>query len=160
MRVGFQKFLYRTKADVAIEKLIELTDKEPFYDVINFGVTHRPYAYPGMSQELYNIRGPRSGTLYDSAYDPALHRKQGHCLSYVDRLLPQLFEWLFNRSLPTAVCFCADHGDCMGEDGCYGHAFYHHNVMKVPLGWTVFYPMARVSKSVTKESLAEFDDYF
>jgi glucan phosphoethanolaminetransferase (alkaline phosphatase superfamily) len=27
----------------------------------------------------------------------------------------------------------ADHGECLGEQGLYGHAFHHEKVMEVPL---------------------------
>jgi arylsulfatase A-like enzyme len=31
------------------------------------------------------------------------------------------------------VVMCGDHGDCFGEEGLYGHGFYHPKVMQVPM---------------------------
>ena len=37
------------------------------------------------------------------------------------------------RARPTTVVVTADHGECLGEEGLYGHAFHHEKVMEVPL---------------------------
>ena len=37
------------------------------------------------------------------------------------------------RARPTTVVVTADHGECLGEAGLYGHAFHHEKVMEVPL---------------------------
>jgi arylsulfatase A-like enzyme len=62
------------------------------------------------------------------------------CLEYLDGVIGGVIDWLLTRRLPTIVCFCADHGDCFGEDGCYGHAFYHPKVMEIPLAWSIAMP--------------------
>ena len=33
----------------------------------------------------------------------------------------------------TIVVICADHGECFGEDGFWGHGFNHPKVLEVPL---------------------------
>ena len=50
-------------------------------------------------------------------------------LEYVDRLLAQLFDKLKHFF----AVVCGDHGDCWGEDGLWGHGFYHPMVMRVPM---------------------------
>jgi hypothetical protein len=37
---------------------------------------------------------------------------------------------------------CADHGECFGEEGFYGHSFYHPKVFEVPMGIFDFDPEA------------------
>jgi len=152
MGLGFEDFVYESDGVVAVAEFIRRLDREPFYGLLNFGTTHRPYRVPGMSSDLANIRSPRSGNNYRSTFNKKLRNKQIKCLEYTDELLGRLFNWLGSSKLRTVVCFCADHGDCMGEDNCYGHGFAHPNVMAVPLGWTVFMPHGR-SYPITEENL-------
>ena len=140
---GFDEFVHEPNAARAIASFIEDIQCEPFFGLINFGVTHRPYICPGMSSPDAEYPSPRSGNLYDSRErDKILHSKQILCLEHIDTCLLQLFSWLLSRKKKTIVCFCADHGDCLGEDGCYGHGFCHPSVMRVPIGWTVFTDVA------------------
>jgi arylsulfatase A-like enzyme len=44
--------------------------------------------------------------------------------------LPELIEAL---PRPLWLVIMADHGDCMGEDGLWGHSFYHPKVMEIPM---------------------------
>ena len=152
MRLGFEKFIHEPDASIATSMFLEHLGKEPFYGLLNFGATHRPYIVPGMPPELKRIRSPKSGNNYRSEFNKRLLEKQIFCLRHTDGLLGKLFEWLGSNKLRTVVCFCADHGDCMGEDNCYGHGFSHPNIMTVPLGWTVFMPRDK-SYPVTRENL-------
>jgi membrane-anchored protein YejM (alkaline phosphatase superfamily) len=140
MRLGFEDFVYETDGSAAIDEFVSRVDREPFYGLLNFGTTHRPYKVPGISGDLMRVKSPRSGNNYNSTFDRKLRDRQAACVTYTDRILVKLFDWLKSRKLRTVVCFCADHGDCMGEDNCYGHGFYHPSVMSIPLGWTVFMP--------------------
>ncbi len=45
----------------------------------------------------------------------------------------RLLECFLTRGRPTTVVVTADHGECLGEEGLYGHAFHHEKVMEVPL---------------------------
>jgi hypothetical protein len=139
LRCGFQHFGYRSNANKAIEEFTAEANSEPFYGLLNFGATHRPYNCPDMPGRLKDKTGPRLSSVgCDSKYDYLLHSKQAYCMGWLDKQIASLLEWLSKLSLTTVVCFCADHGDCFGEDGCYGHAFYHKNVMSVPLAWSMF----------------------
>lgn len=74
---------------------------------VNCGSTHYPYAG--------NARSIQGQAL-------ALQYVDEHILALIELLPPPLFAIL-----------CADHGDCMGEDGLIGHGFYHPKVMEVPM---------------------------
>jgi hypothetical protein len=74
---------------------------------VNCGSTHTPYALKGISL---------SG--------------QKKALEYVDKHILRLIELV---PTPIFLIICADHGDCFGEDGLYGHGFFHPKVMEVPM---------------------------
>lgn len=152
MRLGFEEFIYETNGEKAINEFINQITREPYYGLLNFGTTHRPYRVPEMPRKLKRVRSPRSGNDYNSQYSYKLRDKQVACMTYTDKILVKLFEWLKSTKLRTVVCFCSDHGDCMGEDGCYGHGFMHPNIMTVPLGWTVFMPSGE-SYPITRDNL-------
>jgi len=75
---------------------------------INVSSTHRPYSNG-------------DGT-------PSVNA-QRLCLQYVDRHLPRLLELMQPGTVGVA---CGDHGDCMGEDGLWGHNVVHEKVFEVP----------------------------
>lgn len=155
LKNGYKDFKYIPDVTKAIGTIMRYLDEEPFYGTLNIGTTHRPYNCPDMPDDLKSVKGPKSGNSYSGhEYDADLHQRQVHCMEFVDKQLATIFHWLRNNvKQPTFVCFCADHGECFGEDGAYGHGFYHPNVMNVPLGWTLFangeaYP---INKDVFKE---------
>lgn len=140
MRVGFEVFTHEPDTKAAVSLFLQALgspSKEPFYGLLNLGVTHRPYICPLTDNDE---RSPRSGNTYPVGFNEVLWRRQVICMGYADSCLEPLFRWLSHCTLPTVACFCSDHGDCFGEDGCYGHAFYHPAIMDVPLGWTIFMP--------------------
>jgi hypothetical protein len=75
---------------------------------VNVSSTHRPYS---------NGDGTTSVTA------------QRLCLHYVDQHLPQLLRLMASG---TVGVVCGDHGDCMGEDGMWGHNVVHEKVFEVP----------------------------
>jgi len=81
-------------------------DKNIFY-FLNISSTHAPYRNNG-----YSVEG------------------QAKALEYVDSKIVELLELL---PRPCFTIICADHGDCFGEDGYYGHAIYHQKVLEVPM---------------------------
>ncbi|HVX15438.1 MAG TPA: sulfatase-like hydrolase/transferase [Pirellulales bacterium] len=115
----FQKFLYKPSYGEQNPRAFEeqITDLaallrglEPGrrFVFVNVSSTHRPYS---------NGDGTMSV------------KSQRMCLEYVDQHLPKLLE-LFPRGAVGVVC--GDHGDCMGEDGLWGHNVVHEQVMTVP----------------------------
>lgn len=154
MRLGFDVFRYEPKTTVAVPEFTGHLDKEPFYGLLNFGATHRPYRFPGIGNSLARVRSPRSGNTYKTTkVDSKLISKQAACLTHIDQNLASVFDFLSTLKMRTVVCFCADHGDCMGEDHCYGHGFSHPSVLTVPLAWTIFMPDGS-HHPITNESLS------
>lgn len=154
LRNGFKNFSYKPNVVEGTATIMRFLDKEPFYGCFNIGTTHRPYDCPDNDGSLKNIAGPKSGVGYRKKYNHDLHMRQICCAGYVDKQLITIFHWLKTTvTLPTFVCFMADHGECFGEDGCFGHGFYHPNVMSVPLAWSIFMPGGK-HYPVDRESLA------
>ena len=60
--------------------------------------------------------------------------KQIASVEYIDVGLGGLLSLLAKEKRKTLVVVCSDHGECFGEDGLYGHGFYHPKVMEVLLG--------------------------
>jgi len=52
---------------------------------------------------------------------------------FLDTVTGELIDYLKKRNRPTTLIICGDHGECFGEEGLFGHAFYHEKVMEVPL---------------------------
>ena len=115
----FQHFLYKPtygedNAHALEEQIQDLATKLASlpkgrrFIFINVSSTHRPYT---------NGDGASS---VDS---------QRLCLQYVDRQLPRLLELM---QPGTVGVVCGDHGDCMGEDGLWGHGVVHDKVFEVP----------------------------
>lgn len=55
---------------------------------------------------------------------------QAAALDYVDSRMNRLFDLL---PKPCHIVLTADHGECLGEDGLFGHGFYHPKIMEVPI---------------------------
>jgi len=89
----------------------------PCFLFINVGETHHRYW--------------AKDHRYDADWgDPqGCARAQLASLEYVDGVLRRMFAQLTNY----LAVICGDHGDCWGEDGLWGHGFYHPRVMEVPM---------------------------
>jgi arylsulfatase A-like enzyme len=90
---------------------------QPYFLFLNVGETHHPYTAAG-----HTLRG-------DWGDAPACAAAQRASLEFVDTHLQRLFAELDNFF----AAICGDHGDCWGEDGLWGHGFYHPRVMEVPM---------------------------
>ena len=97
-------------------ELLKGTSK-PYFLFLNVGETHHPYTAAG-----HALRGDWG----DAAACAAAQRAS---LEFVDTQLKRLFAELDNFF----AVICGDHGDCWGEDGLWGHGFYHPRVMEVPM---------------------------
>lgn len=136
---GFSSFLFTgTDADLQITYLLEtLRPDQPFFGFINFGETHAPFDYAGKPERCpIDVRARRMAwpPARDRGpvgrYSPAFAH-QVAAAEYLDTRLPRLFAGL---PADTIVIVCADHGECFGEDGYWGHGVNHAKVLEVPLG--------------------------
>ena len=90
---------------------------KPYFLFINFGETHHPYALPGQ---------PKTNPYGDKNHCRNGQRK---AIEYLDQQVEKLLEGLKSYNL----VITADHGECMGEDGLWGHSFSHPKVMEIPM---------------------------
>jgi membrane-anchored protein YejM (alkaline phosphatase superfamily) len=93
---------------------------------LNVGETHVPYYHEGAAwSPSLNPCVPFS----DSNDADECRRRQRACVEFVDNEIQPLLEEFREAS----IVICADHGDCWGEDGLWGHGIYHPKVLEVPL---------------------------
>ena len=90
-----------------IRSLLSTPDERPLFFFLNVSATHSPYR--GLTPSVAS---------------------QAQCLEYVDAHLPELLECL---PQPLHLLLLSDHGDCFGEDGFWGHSFYHPRIMEIPM---------------------------
>jgi arylsulfatase A-like enzyme len=81
-------------------------------------------------RRLYN----QMGVFQDEwTFDEESWLRQVACAEYLDARTGELLDLFIKRGRPTTVVICGDHGECFGEHGMWGHAFYHEKVMLVPM---------------------------
>ena len=102
--------------------------------ILNIGETHEPYEFGGQIDEITESR-TRMRLFSDDGFLDKCFTKQSQSLQYIDTLFKDLLYIISNRQEGTIMVVCSDHGDCFGEDGLYGHGFYHEKVMEVPIGF-------------------------
>lgn len=134
---GFERFLFTGRdADRQIDFLLsEIEPTRSFFGFINFGETHAPYEFKGKRD-----RCPVDVTARRINWPPLEQGPTGRAneafehqmaaAEFLDRRLLRLFETLPGD---TIVVLTADHGECFGEDGYWGHGLNHPKVLEVPL---------------------------
>jgi hypothetical protein len=137
LRVGFEKFLFTgTDADRQIDFLLENIDtRRPFFGFINFGETHAPYTFRGKTDVCKDDVRARRMTWPPVEQGPVgaatdAFKHQAAAAEFLDARLARLFGPL---PAETIVVLAADHGECLGEDGYWGHGVHHRLVYEVPL---------------------------
>ncbi len=134
---GFEHFSYTgTDADAQILFLCDTIDStRPFFGFVNFGETHAPFTFKGKGEQCpVDVRArvmswPPSESGQVGRENPAFEHQQ-LAVEFIDARLPQLFDGLPGD---TVVVLTADHGECFGEDGYWGHGIHHTKVYEVPL---------------------------
>lgn len=105
----------------------------PIFALLNIGETHDPYRHGGQidvsSRVSTELRRSPS-----SALSLELFERQVDCCEFIDRGIAPVIDWAAEQSRDTVFVVCADHGECFGEDGLYGHGFFHEMVITVPMG--------------------------
>ncbi len=134
----------------AIIDALEFDKSTPSFYFINAGETHYPYAVKGESADhlprLHGVHGvfkhmdehlkkASEGTLNEEAEFfnqdtmAALHAKQRANVEHLDGLFEKLYDVL---PANTHILVTADHGDCFGESGYFGHGpIMHEKVFEV-----------------------------
>jgi membrane-anchored protein YejM (alkaline phosphatase superfamily) len=146
LRNGF-KFFERTKTNA--RKQVQLigdhvarNGDRPFFAFINFGETHYPYTYEGMPgvtgdpeerSDLARQRNPKGVREPGWTFDEKMWQEQITCVEFLDAKLGELLRRFDQLGVDVTVVVCGDHGECLGEDGMFGHGFYHPKVMEVPM---------------------------
>jgi hypothetical protein len=116
---------------------------KPCFAFVNFGETHSPFRHADMPATASDPVADRMslGRLFNApgvpdaaaTLDRELWERQRECAEFLDRRMADLLDCFTARGRPTTVVVTADHGECLGEQGLYGHAFHHEKVMEVPL---------------------------
>lgn len=104
-----------------------LTDKKPFFMFCNVGETHIPYWNDESdAPQGFNIKRAKNQNADEA------RRRQINSIEFADRYLGR---WLCSvkGSMDICIIVTADHGDCWGEDGLWGHSICHHKVHEVPM---------------------------
>jgi hypothetical protein len=147
LRTGFREFQVtgtgaRRQNEILSGFIAHLPPTRPCFAFVNYGETHSPFRHEGMDaadprvderfslSRLFNQPGLKSDSW---TFDHAAFARQVACASYLDGRTGELIDLFRRRGRPTTVVVCGDHGECFGENGLYGHAFYHERVMEVPL---------------------------
>lgn len=136
LTASFKEFLFSginisQQSDYIIESI--KNNCGPYFIFMNVGETHEPYSYGGKIEETYKVRNlMREGI--DVGFLENEYLDQIKAVEYLDGKISSLIKALEILVDDLVVVICSDHGECFGEDGMYGHGFYHEKVMEVPLG--------------------------
>ena len=121
---------------------IEFDEDEPSFHFLNLGETHYPYMLDG--KNLPHVSGVHGvfkhmddslGTqsedkFFDDTQMRDLHTQQVKTVEYVDGVLDGL---IAKAPVGTHFIITADHGECFGENGYFGHGpIVHEKVLEVP----------------------------
>lgn len=124
-------------------ELINMIEDKKYFMFLNCPETHVPYdigtgalvrGLEPLIDECKSIWGFKFSKeqLLDVGYSDLriMHNAQVAALEAVDGKLKSLVDAL---PTPLLLVITADHGECFGEDGHWGHGYPHKTVMEVPL---------------------------
>lgn len=117
-------------------------EDEPSFFFCNLGETHYPYMLDGDSlPHISGVHGvfkrmdddmgaQADDRFFDEAQMHDLHAQQVKTVEHVDTILDELIS---KAPVNTHFIVTADHGECFGEGGYFGHGpIVHEKVMEVP----------------------------
>nr|WP_232226725.1 sulfatase-like hydrolase/transferase [Algiphilus aromaticivorans] len=117
-------------------------EDEPSFYFCNLGETHYPYMLDGDSlPHISGVHGvfkrmdddmgaQADDRFFDEEQMHDLHAQQVKTVEHVDNLLDELIS---KAPVNTHFIITADHGECFGEGGYFGHGpINHEKVMEVP----------------------------
>ncbi len=129
----FKRFRYTgTDIEAQVRFLMQTIGaflNQKLFVFLNVGETHTPYRY--RNAPWPNNNPCVSNRLEHNNDAKQCAERQQWCLEFVDQQLGPLIK-AFQKS-GASILACADHGDCHGEDGLWGHCLYHDAVMTVPM---------------------------
>lgn len=121
---------------------IEFDEDEPSFHFLNLGETHYPYMLdPASLPHISGVHGvfkrmddelgrSTDDRFFDDEQMKALHQQQIKTVEHVDTLLDAL---IAKAPRNTHFIITADHGECFGENGYFGHGpIVHEKVLEVP----------------------------
>ncbi len=117
------------------------SDSRPYFYFLNLGETHYPYMLD--AKELPHISGvhgvlkhlndniaSQESPFFAQEQMNGLRQQQIRCVEYVDNIIGKL---LAKTPANTHFIITADHGECFGEEGYFGHGpIVHKKVLEVP----------------------------
>lgn len=125
-----------------IIKEVEFDEDEPSFHFLNLGETHYPYMLePGSLPHISGVHGvfkrmdddlgkQTEDQFFDDDQMKMLHQQQIKTVEHVDTLLDELIS---KAPVGTHFIITADHGECFGEGGYFGHGpIVHEKVLEVP----------------------------
>ncbi len=140
---GFQHFNYfhamscEEQCNFLLGKLQSNARKKPFFAFLNLLETHTPYMHYGSDRKDYAMQArdfmewpPKPDEEKRSTKGRQLQQAQVSAAEHLDKCMG---EFLTKLPANTFVILTADHGECFGEDGYWGHGIYHPKVMEVPM---------------------------
>jgi membrane-anchored protein YejM (alkaline phosphatase superfamily) len=134
--------------------------EQPFFAFINFGETHFPYKFDGQAglegDSAARVLGCQRTTMaveQEHAFDETMWRMQVACAEFLDERMGELLAFFGETGRNVTVVMCSDHGECFGEQGLYGHGFYHPKVMEVPMAIFDFSPDTANDKAHRREEV-------
>eukprot|EP00611_Tribonema_gayanum_P015688 TRINITY_DN2757_c0_g1_i4.p3 TRINITY_DN2757_c0_g1~~TRINITY_DN2757_c0_g1_i4.p3 ORF type:complete len:273 (-),score=55.88 TRINITY_DN2757_c0_g1_i4:1035-1853(-) len=123
-------------------KQIEFDKSEPQFYFLNLGETHYPFMLdPKNMPHISGVHGvfkrmddnlgvETEDKFFDDEQMRDLHTQQVKCVEYVDEVLDGL---IAKAPVGTHFVITADHGECFGEGGYFGHGpIVHEKVLEVP----------------------------
>ena len=147
LREGFNKFQFtgrnaRKQNELLTSWIDHHASDRGCFAFVNYGETHSPFEFEGQSAAPQHVLEQfnrhrlwnQPGVINDAwKFDDLAFSQQVACAEYLDARTGELADYFLRRGRPTTVVICGDHGECFGEQGLFGHAFYHEKVMEVPL---------------------------
>lgn len=135
---GFDHFAFTgTDADAQVDHVVECLDPaRPAFVFVNFGETHAPFHFAGkpdpcpVDVRARRMTWPPPPGVGPVGVDSPAFEHQVRAAEFIDARLGRL---LSAMPAETIAVVCADHGECFGEDGYWGHGVNHPKVLEVPL---------------------------
>ncbi len=163
---------------MSAEKWLSQEKDSDFFLFVHMWDTHAPYSPPDPFATMFNSAIPKMNALYDSTRGNHRHLKARYTdfsnqylstfvqkeinlydgeVRYVDQEIGKLFNYMKSIGCwdETLVIVTGDHGESLGERGCWGHELFFEEQILVPL--LIKLPESRDVVHTIKESIRLID---